>query len=141
MKKVLIVDDDPLITRVYERHFRAGGFKVAVANSGREGLALVRTFLPDAVLLDLDMPDLDGVRWLEEVRKDPRFAQLPITAFTAATYGWQFWAASNAGVSFIFKSGAVPREVVRAVEAAVIAAATPPAVNAGPPSPSSRDTR
>ncbi|HUR40020.1 MAG TPA: response regulator [Verrucomicrobiae bacterium] len=139
MKKVLIVDDDPLITRLYAWHFRAAGFEVAVANSGREGLAAVSSFLPDAVLLDLDMPDLDGVHWLEEVRKDPRFARLPITAFTAATYGWQFWAASNAGVSFIFKSGAVPREVVRSIGAA-LAAAAPPVVSAGPSAPRSRDT-
>ncbi len=119
MKKILIIDDDPLITTVYEKHFRADGFEVRVANSGKEGLNAVRDFEPGAVLLDLNMPDVSGVQWLDEVRKDVRFAHLPVMVFTAATIAWQVWAANNSDVSFIFKEGAVPKDIVKAVNAAL----------------------
>lgn len=125
MKKILIVDDDPVVTAVYARHFRAGGFEVRVANSGRDGLEAVRAFLPDAVLLDLNMPGVSGVDWLEQVRSEPRFARLPVTVLTAGTVGWQLWAANNANVSFIFKDGAVPRDVVDAIDVALKLAAPP----------------
>lgn len=119
MKKVLLVDDDPLITTVYAKHFRADGFEVRVANTGRDGLAAVSAFLPDAVLLDLNMPGVNGAQWLEAIRQDARFAHLPVTVFTAGEIGWQFWAANNSDVAFIFKNGAAPRDVVQAINAAL----------------------
>jgi len=126
MKKILIVDDDPLITTVYAKHFRADGFDVRVASSGQAGLDEVRSFLPDAVLLDLHMPGVNGVQWLDEIRKDARFAQLPVTVFTAGEIGWQLWAARNSNVNFIFKEGAQPLGVVRAINAVLAMAAGPP---------------
>lgn len=132
MKKILIVDDDPLITRVYERHFRADGFEVRIARTGNEGLDAIREFLPDAVLLDLNMPDGNGVEWLEQIRSDARFAQLPVLVFTAGTIGWQVWAANNSDVSFVFKAGAVPKDIVKAINRALsVAAQRAPPVDQG----------
>lgn len=119
MKKVLLIDDDPIITTVYQKHFRNEGFEVKVANSGKEGLDALHSFRPDAVLLDLNMPDVSGVKWLDDIRSDPRFAELPVVVFTAATIGWQVWAASNSDVTFMFKDRSVPKEVVEAVKAAL----------------------
>lgn len=119
MKKVLIIDDDPLITAVYEKHFRADGFAVRVANGGRAGIDAVHEFRPDAVLLDLNMPDVSGVQWLVDIRKDPRFARLPVVVFTAAAINWQVWAANNSDVSFMFKERTAPGEVVKAVKDAL----------------------
>ena len=121
MKKVLLIDDDPLITAVYEKHFRADGFEVRTANTGKEGLHAVRDFLPNAVLLDLNMPDVNGVLWLAEIRGDVRFARLPVVVFTAGTIGSQVWEANESDVNFVFKEGAVPRDIVRAVNAAITA--------------------
>ena len=118
-KKILIIDDDPVITAISDKHFRADGFSVLIANSGKVGLNAVHDFRPDVVLLDLNMPDVNGVQWLDEVRKDPRFVQLPVVVFTAATVGWQVWAANNLDVSFVFKNGAIPYDVVKAANAAI----------------------
>jgi CheY-like chemotaxis protein len=119
----MIIDDDPVITAVYARHFRNGGFEVYTANSGKQGLKAVHRFRPDAVLLDLDMPDVSGVAWLQEVRGDARFARLPVLVLTAGAIGWQVWAASNSDVTFAFKEGAVPEDIVKAVNAVLEAAA------------------
>ena len=120
MKKVLLIDDDAVMTAIYEKHFRTAGFEVMVANGGRDGLHAVHSFRPDGVLLDLNMPDVSGVDWLVEVRKDPRFAKLPVVVYTAASIKWQVWAAANSDVSIMFKEeGVGPRDIVRAVKGAV----------------------
>ena len=121
MKKVLlIIDDDPVITAVYEKHFKNAGFEVRLAGDGETGLSAVREFRPDVVLLDLSMPKLNGVQWLKEVRGDARFASLPVVVFTAGTVGWQVLAANNSDVTFILsKERAAPREVVDAVTSAL----------------------
>lgn len=123
MKRVLIIDDDPIVQRVYRRHFSDDGFEVRVASDGAEGLHEVQAFNPDAVLLDLNMPDTNGVDWLKEVRADPRFARLPVLVLTAGAIGWQVWAASHSDVAFMFKAGAVPKDVVRAINDAIEVAA------------------
>lgn len=122
MKKVLIVDDDRLITRIYERHFRADGFDVRIANTGQGGLHTLHAFVPDAVLLDLNMPDVNGIDWLRQVRGDARFARLPVLVLTAGAIGWQLWAASHSNVAFVFKNNAVPRDVVQSINDAIAAA-------------------
>ncbi|MDC0670703.1 response regulator [Nannocystis radixulma] len=83
-KRVLVVDDDVrnifAITSVLERH----KMRVLYAEDGRRGLAILRDN-PDinAVLLDVMMPEMDGYEAMKEIRKDPRFAALPIIALTA----------------------------------------------------------
>lgn len=131
MKRLLIVDDDAVVTTVYARHFRAAGFEVRVARTGEDGLAAVQDFLPDAVLLDLNMPGANGVQWLAEVRSDPRFAHLPVLVFTAGTVDWQVWAASHSAVPLLFKQGAAPGDVIRAVNAIIDRAAAPPPAGSG----------
>ena len=121
MKKVLLIDDDPLITAMYEKHFRADGFEVRTTDTGEEGINAVRDFVPNAVLLDLNMPDVNGVQWLKEIRSDIRFARLPVVVFTAGTIGSQIWEANESDVNIMFKEGAVPRDVVKAVNAAITA--------------------
>jgi CheY-like chemotaxis protein len=83
-KRVLVVDDDVrnifAITSVLERH----KMRVLYAEDGRRGLAILQDN-PDinAVLLDVMMPEMDGYEAMKEIRKDPRFAALPIIALTA----------------------------------------------------------
>ncbi|WP_434422962.1 response regulator [Nannocystis pusilla] len=83
-KRVLVVDDDVrnifAITSVLERH----KMRVLYAEDGRRGLAILRDN-PDihAVLLDVMMPEMDGYEAMREIRKDPRFASLPLIALTA----------------------------------------------------------
>lgn len=129
MKKVLIVDDDRLITAIYERHFLADGFDVRTANGGQEGLDAVRAFGPDAVLLDLNMPGVNGADWLTQVRGEPRFARLPVLVLTAGKIGWQLWAASHSDVAFVFKQGAVPKDIVQAINDAITTARALPAAD------------
>src|SRR5688572_7607172 len=60
MKKILIIEDDPVFGLVYEKFLTTHGFSVRVARDGAAGLEQLNTFRPDAVLLDLMMPKLNG---------------------------------------------------------------------------------
>ena len=121
MKKVLLIDDDPVVTAVYAALFEAGGYEVHTADDGEAGLEALYKQRPDAVLLDLSMPKLNGVQWLNKVRSDARFAKLPVVIFTAGTISWQVNAARNTeGVYMLPKQGTDPRKVVDAVSTALV---------------------
>jgi CheY-like chemotaxis protein len=116
MNKVLLIDDDPVITAVYQKQFAARNYEVEVANDGEKGLEAVKRFRPDAVLLDLSMPNVNGVQWLNEVRRDERFKNLPVVVFTSGTVGWQVKAVRNSDVTYVLsKEGTEPKQVVAAV--------------------------
>ena len=70
-KKILIVDDEPNIVISLEFLMKKEGFEVAVANDGDEALAMVGSFNPDLLLLDVMMPKKSGYEVCEAVRADP----------------------------------------------------------------------
>jgi two-component system chemotaxis response regulator CheY len=120
VNSVLLIDDDPVVTSVYEGLFASAGFDVKVAPDGEEGLASVHRWRPDAVLLDLSMPKLNGLQWLQNVRKDQRFEKLPVVVFTAGQVAWQLTAAKNSSATrIISKKSADPSAVVQAVSDAI----------------------
>lgn len=67
--KILIIDDDPFIADMYVLKFKDEHFDVIVARNGKEGLKRIPEFNPDLILLDIVMPDMDGFRVLEEIKK------------------------------------------------------------------------
>ena len=124
MKKVLLIDDDPVIVAVYETLFAGSGFEVLIAEDGEAGLAAVHRSRPDVVLLDLSMPRLNGLQWLEKVRRDQRFAKLPVVVFTAGAIAWQVNAAKNSDVTMVLsKKTTDPKKVVDAVNTALVTGA------------------
>ena len=80
MQHILAIDDDPSVTSVLKRSLSYEGFAVDVASGGREGLALAREHYPDLVILDLMMPDLDGLAVMDRLRAAD--AHLPILLLT-----------------------------------------------------------
>ncbi|HZP12060.1 MAG TPA: response regulator [Nevskiaceae bacterium] len=119
-KKVLLIDDDPVIAAVYESLFIGAGFDVMLAEDGEQGLAAVFRSRPDVVLLDLSMPKLNGLQWLDKVRKDARFAKLPVVVFTAGSIAWQVNAAKNSDATMVLsKKTSDPEGVVKAVKTAM----------------------
>ena len=81
MQRILAIDDDPAVTNVLKRGLSYEGFAVTTANTGVEGLATARERVPDAVILDLMMPGLDGLEVLRRLRAAD--AHLPVLLLTA----------------------------------------------------------
>jgi two-component system, OmpR family, KDP operon response regulator KdpE len=74
-RKILVVDDEAQITRVLKTTLSAQGYTVHTASDGRQGLQEVRSWLPDLVITDLRMPNMDGLELCRSIRADSR---LPI---------------------------------------------------------------
>jgi CheY-like chemotaxis protein len=83
MKRILIVEDKASSRELLRTVLEQIGYEITEAHDGDEGLRLIREHEPDLVLLDLHIPIRSGYEVLEEIRKDPGFAKLPIVAITA----------------------------------------------------------
>jgi adenylate cyclase len=80
---ILVVDDDPDIIEVLSHVLERRGYRVRTAENGREGIELARQSIPSLVLLDLMMPVMTGIEFLEEVAKDETLAGVPIMVMSA----------------------------------------------------------
>ncbi len=72
MRSVLIIDDDPLIRKTLSTHLSKQGFEVSLAENGEEGLVRLAEADPELVLLDIRLPDIDGLEVLRRIRQGPR---------------------------------------------------------------------
>jgi two-component system, cell cycle response regulator len=84
---ILVVDDSRTIRRILRRDLEAAGYAVLEAADGEEALKACHESTPDVVLLDVDMPRLDGMATLERMQADPGLRQLPVLFLTARTGG------------------------------------------------------
>jgi CheY-like chemotaxis protein len=83
MRKVLVIDDSALIRAAAQISLgRLGGWSVLLAESGAHGLDLAATERPDAVVLDVEMPGLDGPATLERLRRDEATRGIPVVFLT-----------------------------------------------------------
>ena len=80
--KILVVEDDPSVRGLLQTLLSAEGYDVVTASDGLAGLVKATSSPPALVLLDLMMPDLGGVRVLEEMRDDPELADIPVIVVT-----------------------------------------------------------
>ncbi len=82
---ILLAEDNELNIRTVERFIVAQGYRLAIARSGPEALARVERERPAAIVMDIQMPGIDGLEVTRRLRADPRTRQLPIVALTALT--------------------------------------------------------
>jgi two-component system cell cycle response regulator DivK len=81
--RVLIVDDNPMFTEMAEFVLRAADYVTATAADAREALAEIPRFNPDLVLLDVQMPGMDGMELTRQLKADPSTQDIVLVAFTA----------------------------------------------------------
>lgn len=81
--RILIVDDDADARRLLLEHLSDEPYDCRQATSGKEALAVMNEFMPDLVLLDLMMPEMDGMTFLSHLRAEPRFQWMPVVVVTA----------------------------------------------------------
>jgi diguanylate cyclase (GGDEF)-like protein len=82
-ERVLVVDDDPFIARLLEIELRAVGYQVRLAGDGLEALNTISEWLPDLILADVMMPNIDGFELTRRLREDSRTASISIIMLTA----------------------------------------------------------
>jgi DNA-binding response OmpR family regulator len=117
MAKVLIVEDDPLISRMYQKIFTFEKFEVDVAANGEEALSKVGDFNPTLILLDVMMPKMNGLQVLEQLKLMDATKNIPVVMLTNLS-GQQDaeTAIAKGAVKYIIKSEYEPKEVVEMVK-------------------------
>jgi len=83
MRTILVVDDDPICREIHRRLLPRAGYAVVVATNGKDALNALKEHTPDLILLDLAMPQMDGLTFLKHLREDIRFKELPVFLITA----------------------------------------------------------
>src|SRR3954470_19466387 len=82
-KQILVVDDDPLMHRLFQHHLERAGFQMVSARSGREALEIATRQPPELIVMDIMMPDMDGLEALRELKKGDATKAIPVIVITA----------------------------------------------------------
>ena len=120
MHSVLIIEDDPITLYVYKSHLEKAGFDVKIANDGEAAFYVLQKTPPDAILLDLMLPRINGVEILKTIRAHKDFEAIPVFVFTNLHTSNLAKEAAKAGANRVFdKATTAPAEIIEAIREAV----------------------
>ena len=120
MTKIAIIEDDQVISQMYRMKFEAAEFDVQVADNGRDGVELVEHMQPDLILLDMQMPVMDGAEALKHIRSHDWGKTVPVIVLTNMGEEEAPKNLHSLGIhSYIVKADLTPRQVVDRVKDAL----------------------
>ena len=121
MAKIMIVDDSPESSQSLAKFLELGGHVVTCVPNGREALSQVLSNVPDVILLDLFMPEMDGPSFLEVVRSYLRIQYLPVVVLTGLGESPMVERVQHLKVnSILVKGKASPEDILKAIEEALV---------------------
>jgi CheY-like chemotaxis protein len=113
MNKIVMAEDDPIVARVYRELLERNGFEVHIVRDGARVLDCVKEVQPNAVLLDVMLPHVNGLELLKQIHAVEGFANLPVCIFTNAYVDLFINKAKEAGAIAVFnKATTSPRLVI-----------------------------
>lgn len=116
-KVLLLIEDDPLMLRLYRKIFELEGYEVELAVGGQEGLDKAKSDKPTLVLLDIMMPKMDGFEVLGKLKEDPETKDIPVVVLTNLAGTQDAKKAMEMGASkYIIKSEQDPKEITSMVK-------------------------
>jgi len=116
-KKILIVDDEPDILEILSYNLRKEGYQVETANNGEDGLKKALEVMPDLIILDIMMPQMDGVEVCRNIRSQPAFNHTLIAFLTAREEDYSQIAALDVGGDDYITKPIKPRVLMSRVKA------------------------
>lgn len=117
MKRILIIEDDPIISCVYASKYESAGFETSMAADGQEGLDLLKAFKPDLVHLDLTIPKVNGAEIVKHIRSQIDTSSLPVIVLSNTYQNRLVKAAIDAGASeCVSKATCTPKMMLEIVE-------------------------
>ncbi|MBD0851535.1 response regulator transcription factor [Maribacter arenosus] len=115
--RILLVDDEPDILEIVGYNLTAEGYQVFTAKNGIEGVAMAKKKLPHLIILDVMMPEMDGIEACGILRKNPSFENTIITFLTARGEDYSQMAGFDAGADDYITKPIKPKVLVRKVKA------------------------
>lgn len=115
--KILLIEDDVTLSRMYEKKFTADGYQVVTAYDGWEGLKKTTSEKPDIVLLDILLPGLDGLAVFKKMRSQTQTFNTPVILLTNVGEEDAIYECFKLGaVDYLVKSEVTPAQVTEKVE-------------------------
>ncbi len=115
--KVLLIEDEALLTRMYSKKLDSDGYECFIAENGLDGVRLAKEKSPDIILCDIMMPVKDGITTLRELKEDEVTKNIPVIMLTNLSDDKYIEDALNIGaISYLVKSQLVPADVVKKVK-------------------------
>lgn len=116
MKRILIVEDDEDSREVYREVLEDSGFEVDTAITGPEALRMARARHPDAILMDISVPEMDGWTVTSELSGDPHTADIPVIIVTAYAFQADRLRAEGLGCAGFLTKPCEPTRVLAEIE-------------------------
>lgn len=114
-KSVLLVEDDATSARIYQSLFERQGYEVTVVPDGSDAFMLAHNYPYDILVLDLMLPNMDGLAMLRRFRAQKRFSHTPIFLYTSSELSQVEPLALEAGATKVFSKSSPPKEVLQAM--------------------------
>lgn len=114
--KILLVDDEPDILEIIRFNLEKVGYQIKTAPNGLDAIKVSKKFLPHLIILDVMMPDLDGIETCERLRQDERFQETIIMFLTARGEDYSYVAAFDAGADDYVTKPVKPKVLVSKVK-------------------------
>jgi len=116
-QKILIIEDDRFIAKMYQTKLGLEGYEVEVAENGSTGIEKIKSFSPDLVLLDIIMPEVDGFGVLENIRDDENINSTSVIVMSNLSQEDHLKRAKALGAKdYIVKSQLTPMDVVKKIK-------------------------
>lgn len=115
-KLIIIAEDDPFISRMYQIKLEGAGFRVIVKNNGRDAFESIKADHPNLAILDINMPELSGLEVLSALQNDNfDFSSMPIIVLTNSSELSDRNTAHSFGAEYLVKAELTPREVLNMI--------------------------
>ncbi len=116
MAKILLIDDDPVLLKLYSTRLMSDGHEVITANNGEAGINVLKSFVPDLIVADLLMPKLNGFSFLEYLNQQSKFNSAIRIVFSSVVNEEQIGRLEDLKVSkYLNKTATTPTQLVEAI--------------------------
>ncbi|MFA5022086.1 MAG: response regulator [Patescibacteria group bacterium] len=115
--KILVVEDESFLLDLYHTKLEQEGYDVAKAGNGQEGISLAQTELPDLILLDILMPNVDGYEMLRQLKSNPKTKNISVIIFSNLSQKEEIEKGLKLGASdYIVKTSLTPSQLANKVK-------------------------
>ena len=117
MKHILFIEDDPFLADIYKTKLKEAGFSIDIAIDGQEGLKKIKEKLPDLLLLDIVLPNIDGWEFLQKIKQDIQLNGLKVVILSNLGQKGEVEKGLELGaVKYLIKAHHTPSEAVKEIK-------------------------
>jgi DNA-binding response OmpR family regulator len=119
--KILVIEDDPYVQRMYKRMFGFQKYQTEIASNGEEGLKIIKKEKPDLVLLDIILPGMNGLEVLKKIRENSQSKNIPVLMLTNVGEAEMVEEANKLGAqSYMIKANFSPDQVIKEINKYIV---------------------